>query len=486
MCSPFTRIRVQYNESNDLCKLVPIIEKASRIGVFMGANSLGHGQSFVSDNRQIKRCINQAVKSAKSDPDKMKNVTSLISKAFEIDKKIHQNLVLTVEKLVTDGQLDAATTFANSCIRVISTSNKNEALHFGLSLPRKSLNNSVYRMLIDLCQKMGYFNAYSNLIQCLDDNADPIQKNKLIDGIKDDAGSRNSIVFERLTSKHLSNEMESYENITSAKKVFPPFVLPAISWRFRGLIRGMVSRELRMKYHKSILGWVWAMMEPLALTLTFLLIYEIMATDPAPYRPLSIMIGILFWSFFALSLKRGTVFLESNVRLIQKVSLPKEIFLLSACGFAISTLLLNLLSLIPFLAYYELKPSPEMLLLPLVILGIATLALGISMITSILHTKLRDTGQIVNVSTRVGFYFTPVFYTIDMIADSRIPAEYVSVYLIANPMAVFLSISRTLIMGTPLGISTDYILVALIETLAIFIIGSYYYQAKQDQAVKYL
>ena len=71
------------------------------------------------------------------------------------------------------------------------------------------------------------------------------------------------------------------------------------------------------------------MMEPLALTLTFLLIYEIMATDPAPYRPLSIMIGILFWSFFALTLKRGTVFLESNVRLIQKVSLPKEIFLLS-------------------------------------------------------------------------------------------------------------------------------------------------------------
>ena len=58
--------------------------------------------------------------------------------------------------------------------------------------------------------------------------------------------------------------------------------------------RGMVSKELRMKYHKSILGWVWAMMEPLALTLTFLLIYEIMASDPAPYRPLSIMIGIYF------------------------------------------------------------------------------------------------------------------------------------------------------------------------------------------------
>ena len=455
----------------------------------MGANSLGHGQSFVSDNRQIKRCINQAVKSAKSNPDDIKAVTDLILNAFIFDDKIQQNLVLQVERLIQRQDFSTARIFSNSVIRAISTKNKNEALFVGLSLPKKAFDDKVYRMLIEISSKLGYYEATKYLIQCLGEEDEVAKKtNNILDKIRA-VDSRKAIVFSKLALNHLekskvTNQLEYSQD--SGNNLIPPFVLPAVSWRYRGLIKGMVSRELRMKYHKSILGWVWAMMEPLALTLTFLLIYEIMATDPAPYRPLSIMIGILFWAFFALTLKRGTVFLESNVRLIQKVSLPKEIFLLSACGFAISTLLLNLLSLIPFLVYYELNPSPEMLLLPLVILGIATLALGLSMITSILHTKLRDTGQIVNVSTRVGFYFTPVFYTIDMIADSRIPAEYVSAYLIANPMAVYLSISRTLIMGTPLGISTDYILVALIETLVIFIIGSYYYQAKQDQAVKYL
>jgi len=455
----------------------------------MGANSLGHGQSFVSDNRQIKRCINQAVKSAKSDPNNIKSVTDLILKAFTFDDKIQQNLVLQVEKLIEREDFSTARIFSNSVIRAISTKNKNEALFVGLSLPKKAFNDKVYRMLIEISSKLGYYEATKNLIQCLGKKDEVAKKTEnILDRMKA-VDSRKAIVFSKLSFNHLekskvTNQPEySHDSVNS---LIPPFVLPSVSWRYRSLIKEMVSKELRMKYHKSILGWIWAMMEPLALTLTFLLIYEIMATDPAPYRPLSIMIGILFWAFFALTLKRGTVFLESNVRLIQKVSLPKEIFLLSACGFAISTLLLNLLSLIPFIAYYELKPSPEMLLLPLVILGIATLGLGLSMITSILHTKLRDTGQIVNVSTRVGFYFTPVFYTIDMIADSRIPAEYVSAYLIANPMAVYLSISRTLIMGTPLGISTDYILIALIETLVIFIIGSYYYQAKQDQAVKYL
>tara|TARA_B100001094_G_C17880386_1_gene646598 strand:+ start:209 stop:625 length:417 start_codon:yes stop_codon:yes gene_type:complete len=138
------------------------------------------------------------------------------------------------------------------------------------------------------------------------------------------------------------------------------------------------------------------------------------------------------------------------------------------------------------MVYYELVPTAQILLLPVVILAIAVLALGISMITSVLHAKLRDTGQVVNVTTRVGFYFTPVFYTMEMIADSRIPAEYISAYLVVNPVAVYLSVIRSMILGTPLSVGFEFILIALIETFLVFIIGSYYYQAKQDMAVKYL
>lgn len=454
----------------------------------MGVNSLGHGQSFVSDNRLIKRCLHKAVKSAKMDPDNIKPITDLILQALNHDSKIQQNLVLQVEKLVSKEDYDTACVFSNSAIRAISTKNKNEALFVGLSLPKDALDDKVYRMLIVLSSKLNYYETTENLIKCLTDQAEIKKKiETLLPEIKD-IGNRKSIVLSKLSSKHLKTSKTKSDSAVTAitQQPFALFVLPAVSWKHRGVIKGMVSRELRMKYHKSILGWIWAMAEPLALTLTFLLIYEIMAASPGLYRPLSIMVGILFWSFFVLSLKRGTVFLESNVRLIQKVSLPKEIFLLSSCGFAIATLLLNLLVLIPFMIYYEIMPSVEIILIPLVIIAIATLALGISMITSILHTRLRDTGQIVNVATRVGFYFTPVFFSIDMIASSRIPAEYVSAYLIANPMAVYLSVCRHLIIGTPLTIELGYIIIALLETIIVFMVGSYYYQSRQDQAVKYL
>ena len=110
-----------------------IIEKASIIGVIMGGNSLGHGQSFVSDNRQIKRCINLAVKSAKSNPDDIKSVTDLILKAFTFDEKIQQNLVLRVERLIEKDEVSTARIFSNSVIRAISTKNKNEAWFIGLA-----------------------------------------------------------------------------------------------------------------------------------------------------------------------------------------------------------------------------------------------------------------------------------------------------------------------------------------------------------------
>lgn len=458
----------------------------------MGDNSLGHGHSFVSDNRQIKRYLSSAVKIAKSDGADTKSVSDLIKKSLNHDEMIQQNLVLIIEKLVLDNHTGAAKIFAKSSISAISSfpgytnwRAKNEALYLGLSFPREALDVDAYKQLMYICKKLKYFNAYSNLIKCIEGEINPDQLARFKSEIGEDVNTRRSIVLEKITSKHIGSQSDDV-SITKPGSSFPPLILPMILFRHFGLMRQMISRDLRQKYHKSILGWVWAMMEPLALTLTFLLIYEIMASDPAPYRPLSIMTGILFWSFFVTILKRGTTFLESNVRLIQKISLPREIFLLSVCGFALATLFINSLALIPFMIYYELIPKLEIMLLPLIIFSIAVLALSISLVTSVLHAKLRDTGQVVNVVTRVGFYFTPVFYTMEMIANSRIPAEYISAYLIINPMAVYLSIVRSLVLGTPLSIGFEYILIALLETLVLFIIGSYYYQSKQDLAVKYL
>ena len=71
-----------------------IIEKATIIGNIMGGNSLGHGQSFVSDNRTIRKHLTKAEEIAKENPEQLKPITDLINKALDQDEKIQQNLIL--------------------------------------------------------------------------------------------------------------------------------------------------------------------------------------------------------------------------------------------------------------------------------------------------------------------------------------------------------------------------------------------------------
>lgn len=472
-----------------LTKLMAIIEKAIVVGDFMGGNSLGHGQSFVSDNRTIRQYLTKAERLAKNHPDELKPITELIKKALDHDEKIQQNLILHVENLVEKEDYVTACIFANCAVRSISTRNKNEAIFVGLSLSYLSIDDKLYKFLIKLTSKMGYINTAKNLVCCLSEDKKSGSVITNLDELENKKSTRLSFVFEKLSLRLLEKMNQQEEQIDLAPRVdsrFPPVEVAIIAWQHRQLLRGMVARDLKMKYHKSILGYVWALIEPLAMTFTFLLIHEIMKSPSEPYRPLSIMIGILHYAFFATTFRRGTLFLESNVRLIQKVSLPKEVFLLSNVGFTFMTLLLNTLALIPLMIYYELMPTARILLVPLAIFCMTILVLGLSMFTSILHAKLRDMGQIVNVFTRVAFYFTPVFYSLDMIIDSRIPAEYFHAYLIANPLAVYLSVIRTSILDTPFPISTDYVIIALVETFVIYLLGSYYYHKKKDQAVKYL
>ena len=194
----------------------------------MGANSLGHGQSFVSDNRQIKRCINQAVKSAKSNPDDIKAVTDLILKAFIFDDKIQQNLVLQVERLIQRQDFSTARIFSNSVIRAISTKNKNEALFVGLSLPKKAFDDKVYRMLIEISSKLGYYEATKYLIQCLGEEDEVAKKtNNILDKIRA-VDSRKAIVFSKLALNHLEKSKVTDQleySHDSGNNLIPPFVL---------------------------------------------------------------------------------------------------------------------------------------------------------------------------------------------------------------------------------------------------------------------
>ena len=149
-------------------------------------------------------------------------------------------------------------------------------------------------------------------------------------------------------------------------------------------------------------------------------------------------------------------------------------------------MLLSMIVLIPLLYHYDLMPTQQLVYFPIAVILIGMLAVGIAFFTSIIQTKVRDMEHIVSVALRIGFYLTPVFYNLDMITGKRVPAEYVDIYLYANPLATYLTMLRCAFTGEPLGISSTHLAVTISSTVLIFLLGSMFFMRRERKAVKNL
>ncbi|GIS44491.1 MAG: transport permease protein [Candidatus Poseidoniales archaeon] len=253
---------------------------------------------------------------------------------------------------------------------------------------------------------------------------------------------------------------------------------------YRHLLRHFISRDLKTRYPGSIIGWGWSIAEPLALTVTFYILFAILSDSTDPYRPFNILVGILAWTFFSRTFSGGTTSLQRNSGLIQRIYFPREIFLFSGAGFQLVQMLLSMIVLIPLLYHYDLIPTMQITLLPSRSIAHWNAWPWIGILHQHRSNPCSGHGTYVTVALRIGFYLTPVFYNLDMITQSRIPAEYSDIYLYTNPMATYLTMIRCAFTGEPLGISNEHLVVTISSTILIFLLGSMFFMRKERKAVK--
>ena len=265
-----------------------------------------------------------------------------------------------------------------------------------------------------------------------------------------------------------------------------PFKIMQNLYSYRQLVKHFVGRDLKVRYHNSILGYGWSVLEPLALTVTFYILFAILSDSDDPFRPLTILLGILAWSLFAKTFSNGTTSIQRNNALIKRVYFPREIFIFSKSGYNLFEFMLSLLVIIPLLITYDLLPTSQILLLPVAIIMISIFATGLALFTSILQTKARDIEHMVTIGLRISFYLSPVFYPLEMITGGRIPSQYVETYLILNPMATYITMIRSAFTGAPLGIPTVNLIITFATTIVIFWLGAIYFLRRERKAVKFM
>ena len=209
----------------------------------------------------------------------------------------------------------------------------------------------------------------------------------------------------------------------AAVKIFRNFVVQLV--RRRRLIWNFAIRDLRSRYVGSLMGFFWAVVHPIVLlvcyTFVFSIVFEIrpqtLATDNFA---IFLFCGILPWLFFQDTVLRCCNSVVENGNLIRKTVFPSEILPISLCLSNLVTHCLGLLILLVVLLAAGLLGWTA-LLLPLIIFSLVILSLGLGWMVAALQVFLRDTVQILSVFLVFWFWFTPIFYAIELVPESLRP-----------------------------------------------------------------
>ena len=264
--------------------------------------------------------------------------------------------------------------------------------------------------------------------------------------------------------------------ITSQHRVFDLHVRETL--RYRDLIFLFVKRDFTAKYKQTILGPLWAVIQPLLTTVVFTIIFGRLAKLTTADAPGDLMIpGFLFymagnicWGYFSTTINDVSNVFIRNRNIMGKVYFPRLVGpVSSACSNLISfgiqfALMLVILLIYIFFVCSGVRITPMLLLIPLLVLHLMILAIGCGIIVSSVTTKYRDLAMLVSFGLQLWQYGSPVAYGLELVPD-----QYRGLYLL-NPVTPILTAFRYVLFGTGyFGIS--YYMVSLFVTGVIFLIG---------------
>jgi len=242
-------------------------------------------------------------------------------------------------------------------------------------------------------------------------------------------------------------------------------------WDYRDLLLLLVRRDLLAVYKQTILGPLWQVVQPLLTSITFAVVFGLVARMSVPGVPdlLFYMAALVPWMLFANVINRVSGTLLWNAPLMTKVYFPRLVAPVATMLSTSVSFLVQLASFFVFgLAYrwsgaYPWHAGPELLLLPLLVLMLVMLAFGLGLMVAGLTTKFRDLTFLTGFGVQLLMFLSPVIFPLSRVE----PGSRVRMVLELNPMSPIIEGFRAVLLGTPMDWSGLWY-AAVCATLSLF------------------
>lgn len=258
--------------------------------------------------------------------------------------------------------------------------------------------------------------------------------------------------------------------------------------RYIPLLINLTSRDIKVKYRRSVLGLAWSVLNPLLTMLVLTQVFRLLLRVEVPDFAVYFMLGSSMFTFFSEATSSSMGAMLDAAPLIKKVHIPKYIFPLEKCLFATVNFMFSMVAvvIVMFLnpainAGSVIKPTWSMLLFPLPVIYCFLFSLGAGLILSACTVFFRDILHLYSVFLTMLNYLTPIIYPMSLLESHNV----ISTIVRLNPIYHFVDYFREIMLyGNIPSLKTNMLCLAL--GIAALLLGIVLFKKMQDKFILHI
>ncbi len=253
----------------------------------------------------------------------------------------------------------------------------------------------------------------------------------------------------------------------------------AVFGKYRYLVGNLISRDLKVKYRRSTLGFLWSVLNPLLMALVINAVFSNLFKFKIEYFIVYYLTGSLIFNFMTEATSASLTSVLGAASLIKKVYIPKYIFPLEKCLFAFVNMLFSSVAVIIVIIIKRMPVHWTALMFFFPMICVLIFSLGMSLILSSVNVFFRDVGHLYSVFTVAWMYLTPIIYPKDILP------EFILNIMNLNPMFYYVEYFREVVMYGTIPNLTAH-LMCIIYAFLFLALGLIIFKKQQDKFILYI
>lgn len=251
-------------------------------------------------------------------------------------------------------------------------------------------------------------------------------------------------------------------------------------WHYKDLLKELVSRDIKLKYRRSFLGYLWSILNPLMIMIVMACVFSTMFKRNIENFPVYLFTGQLMFNYMNQSTHQAISAITSNATLLKKTYVPKYIFVFCKISSGLIDFFFSCVALMMVMIVTGAHFSWYNLLFPLVAVQLYVFCLGLGMFLAQGNVFFKDIQYIYNAVTTAWMYLTPIFYPLEML-----PGWLQKIVMYGNPLYFYIAQFRAVVYQGALP-ELGLVIQGIAASVLMLLIGTVCFKKNQDRFILYI